>query len=76
MRSKVAPISSAKHHFCHFDHLGLDALPRNNMGKIQRDVLKKSAASSTAGEGQQRRRSQRLARKLDKPARLGTKKRN
>jgi len=46
----------------------IDALPRNDMGKIQRDVLKKSAASLIAGESrQQRRRSQRLARKLDKP---------
>ena len=55
----------------------IDALPRNDMGKIQRDVLKKSAASLTAGESrQQRRRSQRLTRKASQGARAGTTKRN
>ena len=50
----------------------IDALPRNHMGKIQRDVLKKSAASFTAGESrQQRRRSQQVARKLHQRARIG-----
>jgi len=34
----------------------IDALPRNDMGKIQRDLLKKSAASLTAGESRQQRR--------------------
>jgi len=49
------------------------ALPRNDMGKIQRDVLKKSAASLTAnGSRQQRRRSQRLARKASQGVRVGT----
>jgi len=53
------------------------ALPRNDMGKIQRDVLKKSAASLNAnGSRQQRRRSQRLARKASQGARVGTAKRD
>ena len=49
------------------------AFPRNDLGKIQRDVLKKSAAPLTAnGSRQQRRRSQRLARKASQGARVGT----
>jgi len=53
------------------------ALRRNDMGKIQRDVRKKSAASSTAGESrQQRRRSRRAAKKVSQGARLGAAKRD
>ena len=55
----------------------IDALPRNDMGKIQRDVLKKRAASLTAGESrQQRRRSLQLARKLRQRVRIGAARRD